>query len=290
MSYKRLYYFFILGQERNYSEAAKRIGIKQPTLSQQINLLEEELHIRLFYRSPRKVTLTAAGEALFLKISVMKEELDETVNEIRRKNSEAKTLRIGVMQGELTDLVSNVLIRFKTEHPDVQCALYTLDLSSSMLKKGELDLYFDYDATDNKNNMTFLYEDGFNIISSKSGGAVRIEDLSGYPWVLMNENYSCRHIFNDLTAHHGVHISPAIELSDLSVVYNMVNSGMGVSLVSDTSLSFYDSENLEVQKVESPLLKRNIVMHHNGAMKTGGLLDAFHRMIIQELERLNIIR
>src|SRR5690625_4496933 len=44
MSYKRLYYFFILGQERNYSEAAKRIGIKQPTLSQQINLLEEELH------------------------------------------------------------------------------------------------------------------------------------------------------------------------------------------------------------------------------------------------------
>lgn len=106
----------------------------------------------------------------------------------------------------------------------------------------------------------------------------------------MNENYSCRHIFNDLTAHHGVHISPAIELSDLSVVYNMVNSGMGVSLVSDTSLSFYDSENLEVQKVESPPLKRNVVMHHNGAMKTGGLLDAFHRMIIQELERLNIIR
>lgn len=290
MSYKRLYYFFILGREQNYSEAAKRIGIKQPTLSQQINLLEEELHIRLFYRSPRKVTLTAAGESLFHKISFMKEELDGTVNEIRSEYSVAKTLRIGVMQGELTDLISNVLIRFKTEHPDVQCALYTLDLSSSMLEKGELDLYFDYDATDKKNNMTFLYEDGFNIISSKSAGEIRLEELSGYPWVLMNESYSCRHIFNDLAAHYGLHISPAIELSDLSVVYNMVNSGMGISLVSDTSLSFYDSENLDVKKMEVPLLRRNVVMHHNGVMKPGGLLDAFHRMTLRELKKLNIAK
>ena len=290
MSYKRMYYFFILGQEQNYSEAAKKIGIKQPTLSQQINLLEEELHIRLFYRSPRKVTLTASGETLFRKISVMTEELDGTVNEIRSEYSDAKTLRIGVMQGELTDLISNVLIRFKMEHPDVQCALYTLDLSSSMLEKGELDLYFDYDATGNKNNMTFLYEDGFNIISSKSAGDIRLEELSGYPWVLMNESYSCRHIFNDLSAHYGVNISPAIELSDLSVVYNMVNSGMGISLVSDTSLSFYDSENLAVKKVEAPLLRRNVVMHHNGVMKPGGLLDAFHRMTRRELTKLNIVK
>lgn len=65
MSYKRLYYFFVLAGELNYSEAAKKAGIKQPTLSQQISILEEELNIRLFYRNSKKVMLTTSGEVLF---------------------------------------------------------------------------------------------------------------------------------------------------------------------------------------------------------------------------------
>lgn len=63
MSYKRLYYFYILAQQLNYSEASKKIGIKQPTLSQQINLLENEMNVRLFYRNSKKVMLTTAGGA-----------------------------------------------------------------------------------------------------------------------------------------------------------------------------------------------------------------------------------
>lgn len=290
MSYKRLYYFFILGCEKNYSEAAKKIGIKQPTLSQQINLLEEELNIRLFYRNSRKVLLTTAGEQLFRKISEMKKELDDAVDELWHENSSRKVLRIGVMQGELTDLISNVMIRFKMNYPDVQCVLYTLDLSTSMVEKGELDLYFDYDTTDNKNNMKFLYEDGFNIISSKDVGNIDLEILSNYSWVLMNDRYSCRHIFEELSSRYGFNVRPAIELSDLSVVYNMVNNNMGISLVSDTSLSFYDSETLNILKMKESELKRNVVMHHNGGLKAEGFHNAFYQLTIQELKKLKIIR
>lgn len=289
MSYKRLYYFYILAQQLNYSEAAKKIGIKQPTLSQQINLLENEMNVRLFYRNSKKVMLTTAGERLFHKMAEMKDELDEVIDELGQENPGAKTLRIGVMQGELTDLISNVMIAFKIHYPDVHCVLHTMDMSSSLLEKGEFDLYFDYDTTGNKDNMTFLYQDHFNIIHSRSMDSPKAGELSQYQRVLMSERYSCRLIFEELSEYHGSTITPAMELSDLSVVYNMVNNNMGISLVSDTSLSFYDGEDLGKLKIRQPLLSRNVVMHHNGSPAENEYLDAFYKLTIEELKKLKII-
>lgn len=290
MSYKRLYYFFILAHKLNYSEAAKAAGIKQPTLSQQINVLEEEMNVRLFYRNSKKVILTTAGETLFSKISELKKEMDTAISNLIPENNSGSVLKIGVMQGELTDLISNVMIQFKSIYPNVQVVFYTLDLSTSLLEKGELDLYFDYDATDKKDNMTYLYEDGFNIIYTDKFKNMDSEKLAEYPWVLMNEHYSCRRIFNELENANEVSISPVMELSDLAVVYNMVNNGLGISLVSDTSLLFYDSDELNVLKMKTPELKRNVVMHHNGNFNMNQYQHVFYTMTVEELKKLRIIK
>lgn len=290
MSYKRLYYFFVLAGELNYSEAAKKAGIKQPTLSQQISILEEELNIRLFYRNSKKVMLTTSGEVLFKKFSELKEDLDTVIENLTPANNNSPLLKIGVMQGELTDLISNVMVQFKKLYPEVYVVFNTLDLSSSLLEKGELDLYFDYDTTGNKNNITFLYEDGFNIIYSDDYKNVHMEGLSNYPWVLMNENYSCRQIFKELSDCYDFNIEPVMELSDLAVVYNMVNNDMGISLVSDTSLLFYDSYDLNTMRVKTPELSRNVVMHHNGNINTSEYQAEFYRLTVQELKKLRIIK
>lgn len=290
LSYKRLYYFFVLASELNYSEAAKKAGIKQPTLSQQINILEEELNIKLFYRNSKKVTLTTSGELLFNKFFELKEELDTAIENLKPANNDAQILRIGVMHGELTDLISNVMVQFNKVYPEVQIIFQTLDLSSSLLEKGELNLYFDYDATDNKDNMTFLYEDGFNIIYSDDFKNVHTDELSDYPWVLMSERYSCRRTFKELADYYDMSIRPVMELNDLAVVYNMVNNGMGVSLVSDTSLLFYDSGDLNVSKLKTPILSRNVVMHHNGNISMNRYQEIFYRMTVKELKKLRIIK
>ncbi|SDJ91941.1 DNA-binding transcriptional regulator, LysR family [Jeotgalicoccus aerolatus] len=290
MSYKRLYYFFVLAQKLNYSEAAKAAGIKQPTLSQQINVLEEEMNVRLFYRNSKKVMLTTAGEKLFEKLFDLKKELDTTINNLKPEHSNDTVLKIGVMQGELTDLIANVMIQFKRIYPNVQVIFYTLDLSTSLLEKGELDLYFDYDASDKKDNMTYLYEDGFNIIYTDKFKKINTDKLAEYPWILMNRQYSCRRIFSELENSNELEIVPIMELSDLAVVYNMVNNGLGVSLVSDTSLLFYDSDDLNVLKVKTEGLKRNVVMHHNGNLNINQHHQEFYNMTVNELKKLRIIK
>ena len=83
METRLLKYFSVLAEELHFGKAAKKLHISQPPLSRQIKDLEEQLGVRLFNRTKRKVQLTAYGKylkhesnILFNQIDVMKNHLD----------------------------------------------------------------------------------------------------------------------------------------------------------------------------------------------------------------------
>lgn len=92
MEFRQLRYFIEIIKAQNYSNAAKNLFVTQPTLSWNMNKLQEELGAKLLYQVGNKVMPTTTGSLLFEKAQKIIEELDELTESIeedhilRKKN------------------------------------------------------------------------------------------------------------------------------------------------------------------------------------------------------------
>ena len=93
MELRHLRYFVAIGEELNFTKAAKRMCTVQPSLSQQIKDLEHEVGVQLLVRTNRKVELTAEGQA-FLKQALLSLEHAEQAIQDARKVAKKKDLEL----------------------------------------------------------------------------------------------------------------------------------------------------------------------------------------------------
>lgn len=133
--------FVAVAQTRNFSEAGRRLGLQQSTVSQHVRKLEDAAERRLFIRDTHTVTLTADGEAMI----GFAETILET-NERARRYFAGSQLRGRVRFGASEDFVSSrlpeLLRDFTRVHAGVDLEL-TVGLSATLyeqLDAGELDL------------------------------------------------------------------------------------------------------------------------------------------------------
>ncbi|MER2155551.1 MAG: LysR family transcriptional regulator, partial [Solibacillus sp.] len=109
MELRQLEYFLMLCEEMQFTRAAERLNIAQPTLSQQIKVLEEEVNTPLFNRIGKKITLTEAGQILYRQAQTIFQTLHTTKMQLQQLASlEKGVLRVGALPGELTNIVSDL--------------------------------------------------------------------------------------------------------------------------------------------------------------------------------------
>lgn len=143
MNLKQLQFVVNVAKEGSFSKAAEISFATQPTLSNAIAQLEEELGDRLFQRTTRSVELTAFGEFMLPKIEEVLRSRDEMLGAARSyHNPEHKVLRIGF--SPLVDMqrLNHVLEPFRQIHPEVtiffkECFIDELD---NRLDRQQIDL------------------------------------------------------------------------------------------------------------------------------------------------------
>ena len=125
MELRHLRYFVAIVAERHFTRAAKKLGIAQPPLSQQIRHLEAEIGTPLFTRAARGVALTPAGEAFLPHAEAALREVDRARLAARRvSHGDLGTLRIGFTSAaSLNPLVPAAISAFRKAYPDVELRL-----------------------------------------------------------------------------------------------------------------------------------------------------------------------
>src|SRR5947209_6812270 len=120
MELHQLRYFVAVARAGNFSRAAERCHVSQPSLSQQIGKLEGGLKQRLFDRLGRRVSLTEAGRLLLDRAEAILAAVDDAERRMRDgTNLEGARLAIGAIPTVAPYLLPPVLKRFLRRHPGV---------------------------------------------------------------------------------------------------------------------------------------------------------------------------
>jgi LysR family transcriptional regulator, transcriptional activator of the cysJI operon len=232
--------FWMVGREKSFSKAAKRLYTTQPAVSQSIMQLENELGTRLFNRTSKGVSLTDEGSLLFEYVHSSLNLIDTGEQKILElKNLRAGELKIGVGDTISRHFLLSYLETFHNNYPKVKFKILngtTFEILS-FLKSGEVDIAFCNLPVDDQSfevipyidiHDTFVCGEKYKSILSKP---LDLEDLKKLPLIFLEPSSNSRKYVEDYLLTRGFKLSPEFELGSHDLLLDFAKINLGLACV-----------------------------------------------------------
>lgn len=267
MEIHQLRYVLAVAETGSFSRAAERCHVAQPSLSQQIQKLEDELGQRLFERLKRGVKLTAAGESLTRRAGRIFDELDAA----RREAQDARALMAGsVAVGALPTiapyLLPEVIRRFATQYPGLEVVVHE-DTTENLLRlivAREIDLVIaSLPITDSRFEIQPLFSEEL-LLATPPGHrlatqpSVRITDLRTERFILMKEGHCLGDQVLDFCDRTKIRPRVNCRSGQMETVQALVAAGLGVSLIPNMATQAGPQARPVYRSLQPPKPKRAI--------------------------------
>lgn len=140
---RHLQYFTTLAETLSFSQAAAKLCITQPTLSQQIAQLEEILDVTLVERSSRGVSLTPAGHFFYTQAKTIEHQLTQAVDEVKHIGKQQKVV-IGIPDYYSFPAIYQRLELFAEHLPEIQFETREMKAADMQfaIENGKIDIGF----------------------------------------------------------------------------------------------------------------------------------------------------
>lgn len=234
-------YVVQLAKERNFSRAAEKLHIAQPSLSQQLSKLENELGVLLFSRTTNSVEPTHAGTVFIGKAAAI---LD-MVEQLRQEMDDLAQMRKGrLVVGSLpitgSHVLPHVLPVFRARYPEIEVTLVedTTSRLEQLTAVGQTDLsLLSLPLGDPSLTWEPLIEEEIILavpprhrLAGRTGG-VEVAELAGEPFIVLKKGQGFRRIALDLCHDAGIEPRVVFESGNIETVQSLVAAGMGIAFV-----------------------------------------------------------
>ena len=256
-------YFVEVVKQKSMTKAAASLFITQPTISNTIKLLEEELEVILFSRYKNQIYLTDAGEAFFFQCKEMLKMYDNIPNELSNLLELKKGhLKIGIPTIINIRILIGLISEFHEMYPNI-----TFQLFENGSKKIENDIYYgDLDMgitvlpTNNKNFNTFSFlEEKLKLVVHKNHKlskrkTVNIEDLKEQEFILFNSDFYLNDKIKNTCRDYGFNPNMIFETTQWSFIEEMLLNNLGICILPEGILELLDN-NLKAIDINEPSMK-----------------------------------
>jgi LysR family transcriptional regulator, nitrogen assimilation regulatory protein len=276
---RKLRYFIAIAEARSLSAAAQKLRIAQPSLSQHLVTMEQELGLKLVERSPRGSALTAEGKVLLRHAREICERLEHCIAEMRELSGEVRgTVRFGmppsvsmVMSVPLAETVRLVL-------PDVR--LRASEAMSGFIKNwiddGTVEIGYLYDLQGVEHlNATHVLDENLYFFSAPDawplktdpGTPVAMRDLEDIELVLPGNSHGLRRIIEDAACKAGIALNVITELDAMTQIKELVARGSLYSIFAPAAChDFVEAGRLLKAPIIDPVISRPVYLVRNPAV------------------------
>ncbi|MFC3801328.1 LysR family transcriptional regulator [Cohnella sp. GCM10012308] len=242
MEFRLLHYVIQIAAERNFSRAAEKLHIAQPSLSQQLSKLEKELGILLFKRTTNSVELTHAGTVFVEKA----QRIVDMTEQLRREMEDIADLRKGrIVVGTLpitgSHILPHVLPAFREAYPDIEIALVeeasaTLEQLTasggtdvSLLTLPLIEPALAYDPILEEEICLAVPRD--HPLATGGASEADVGALADEAFVMLKKGQGFRAIAVGLCRKAGFDPRVSVESTNIETVQSLVAAGMGIAFV-----------------------------------------------------------
>lgn len=242
---RQLICFTVLAEELHFTRAAARLGISQPRLSLQLQLLEERLGTRLLSRTKRRVELTEAGRIVLEQARSALAQAEEVTARARLAAAgKLGRIRIGFSEGAALDPLPSHLRAFRAAYPGVEVVLFELHPARQVerLEQNSLDVGYLRSVTSPElEHVEIKNEPLYAVVAANHPlarqDAVDLAELAQLPFIGFDRGAEARVFDSYVNLFHraDLTLSFAPRIDRMTTMLGMVTAGMGFAFVTEAT-------------------------------------------------------
>ncbi len=296
MTIVQLEYAVAVDTYRSFVLAAEKCFVTQPTLSMQIQKLEEQLDVKLFDRSRQPVIPTEIGIEIIEQARILLQEsykIKEIIEE--RKGELAGELKIGVIPTIAPYLLPQVIGGFMDKYPKVKLVISELTTESIIqkLKVNLIDCGILATPLDENslNERPVFYENFVSYISKHSPifkkKAITTNDLDIDNLWLLNEGHCMRNQVLNICKHKNSNDAKLeYNTGSIETLIKMVDLNDGITILPELSLQDFSVKQLDkVRYFKSPEPSREVSIVTNKNFIKKRVIDALEQEILHAIPK-----
>ena len=241
MNIRQLECFLEIVRQGSFSKAASILHVSQPSISEMIKNLEDEIGTPLLYRGARRLELTDVGQTVLEQSQQIVSLFNNLAGYVKDSSQVKKgKIRIGIPSITASTIFPRVLGEFKREHPDIELQLY--EFGSKKIRQGVNEGSLDIgivctlpDRGDDFEVFPFVEDPLWVIVHPKhllaKVSAVDFSDLMNEGFILYSEDFSLHDQILNRCKLAGFHPIIICETSQREFMTQMVEAGLGIALL-----------------------------------------------------------
>lgn len=270
MTITQLQYVLAVAEYKNFTLAAEKCFVTQPTLSMQIQKIEEELDIQIFDRSKKPIQLTEIGQKIVTQAKNIVNEADRIQDIVDlQKGFIGGEFRLGIIPTIMPTLLPMFLNNFIKKYPKVKLIIEELNTAEIIikLKNGHLDAAIAATPLeDEKIKEIVLYYEPFMVYipeshSKFSKNEIEIDDLNIDEILLLQDGHCFRDGILNLCKNitQNTESKFQIESGSFETLIKLANEGLGITLLPYLhTLDLKESDKLKLKHFVEPKPAREV--------------------------------